>query len=359
MAFIMGRPASSRRRPTSSRRLRPAQIEPEKLDKLQSTNQHFFDESFNEELRGKLEATPAAGAKICAKGVDERLNHQLQADGSRAHEDGMTDLLRHACPVSKHCSIYQTATAEEAILRFHRQRASGKNMSKDEKENRWHRCLMKRWNRADDAETQASTNFSVLPAGRRPNHRRDDKQEDAVTFTITSWTKAKVLEALEAALRSRGLKKNQAVVTQAKFVTNGGQTMELDDSYRRHHPEGPPASAFPMRVVVPLAKAAQPSVQKSNAETRFDKPSAWAVDRATDSKQNQYLTQYQSKFVSHVSSAFNDIKAHLVRRKQQQSGCAWYGESAAPPVQESSYQTAFGSARRPRSRNPKSMFDDF
>lgn len=241
-----------------------------------STSRQFFEQGCNQELQAQLAATPSAGAKTITKGAEDASENR-----------DMRQILRFG-PCLKNRSMYQSAHAPEAVQRFHRQRIIGKKMSKEEKEARWHTCLLQRWSRNDDVVSKVSTNYSLLPAGKR--------NDDA-----TKKDKAK-----------------------------------------------------------PATKK-----QSTNDETKLEEPSAWALERAKESKQSQYLTQYQKTFVARVAGAVNDAKAVLAKKTQHraQQSSIWKSivqELQPSDAQESSYQSAFGNAKtRVLKKKKRDPFEDF
>jgi len=253
-----------------------------------STSRQFFEQGRNQELQAQLAATPSAGAKTITKGANQRIYHSDDEDASENPD--MRQILRFG-PSLKSRSMYQSAHAPEAVQRFHRQRIIGKKMSKEEKETRWHTCLLQRWSRNDDVVSKVSTNYSLLPAGKRN-----------------------------------------------------------DDSTKKDK--------------------AKPATKKKNTndETQLDQPSAWALERAKESKQSQYLTQYQKTFVARVAGAVNDAKAVLAKKTQHraQQSSIWKSivqDLQPSDAQESSYQSAFGNAKtralKKKKRDPFEDFSDF
>merc|ERR1712106_485367 len=59
----------------------------------------------------------------------------------------------------------------------------------------------------------------------------------------------------EATLQKEGLASSSILYDKMKFFTKEG--IEVDDNYAFQHPEGPPASAYPMMAILPVAKGQQ------------------------------------------------------------------------------------------------------
>lgn len=255
---------------------------------LESTCQRHFKQGWNKEAQRKLLETPAAGALVVGKGIEDRIFRP----GVDAHD--MNNIMRHpSVPIGKQTrSIYQTSHEEETQMRYLRHQENKKKMSKDQVKRRWNRCLLQMWNRTDDTVSEVGSNFSVMPAG---------------------------VQSKKGEQKDKAKKKDE----------DGNDIKTLT----------------------------------SNCETKFNEPSAWAVDRDKEPKESRYLSQCRRDFVKHAADVIAGLAGRIEgsQRSSQamHDSLTWEGKPPSSAGQDSTYQSAFGKPKTKRRRKKKAaVFDD-
>lgn len=141
----------------------------------------------------------------------------------------------------------------------------------------------------------ADLHFAMEEGFNRLHNMTGQLQAEPITFTVANFEQLRDEDGLrklaEAAQRERGLDTGLLREEQVQFFSKAGE--KVDGDYMKRHPEGAPASIFPVKAVVPVAKGSPSSmaeVRKLEADFKVLQKLAFSIGQ--ESQDNSQLSQH-------------------------------------------------------------------